>query len=211
MRPKVIVNCAMSADGKIASRLRKQVRLSDEADIARVHRLRNSCDAILVGVGTVIADDPSLLVKERYVDDVRHPLRIILDPTCRTPNGAKVLDGRAATLIVATEGNARRVEGAEVIECGVGGIDLSTLMAVLERRGIRSLLVEGGGRTIWGFVSAKLVDELKVFVSSVIIGGALAPTPVGGDGFGEEGEFASLSLVRSTVSSSGILLEFEMR
>lgn len=210
MKPKVIVNCAMSADGKIASRLRKQVRLSDEADIARVHRLRNECDAILVGVGTVVADDPSLTVKKEYVGTVRQPLRVVLDPTCRTPAGSRVLDGNANTLLVATEGNAKSMDGAEVLVCGKGPIDLVRLLGELEARGVCKLLVEGGGNTIWGFVRAGIVDEFKVFISNKIIGGGLAPTPVDGDGFAEDGDFASLTLVRSTMSESGILLEFEM-
>ena len=70
-RPVIIVNCAMSADGKIAGMERRQVKISDTTDFARVHRLRNDCGAIIVGVGTVVADDPSLLVKEKYVPSPR--------------------------------------------------------------------------------------------------------------------------------------------
>lgn len=210
MRPRVIVNCAMSADGKIANRLRKQVRLSDEADMARVHRLRNSCDAIMVGVGTVVADDPSLLVKPKYVDAVMQPVRVVLDPTCRTPKGSKVLDGKVRTILVAVEGRSRKIKGAEVIVCGSGRIDLPMLLDRLGEMGMRSVLVEGGGNTIWGFVRARLVDEFKVFISSTIIGGGLSPTPVDGEGFENDGDFISLRLVRSTMSDSGVLLEFEI-
>jgi 2,5-diamino-6-(ribosylamino)-4(3H)-pyrimidinone 5'-phosphate reductase len=114
MRPKVIVNCAMSADGKIASRLRKQTRLSDEKDMARVHRLRNECGAIVVGIGTVLADDPTLLVKKKYIEGkVRQPARIVLDSRCRIPKGAKVLTGSAKTIVAVTEGHAKKVAGAE--------------------------------------------------------------------------------------------------
>ena len=210
MRPKVIVNCAMSADGKIASRLRKQVRISDEADMARVHRLRNVCDAILVGADTVAADDPSLLVKGKYVDEVRQPIRVVLDAKCRIPAGSKVLDGKAKTLVFVAEGNGRVLEGAEVIPCGKDTIDLGRMLEILGERGVVTLLVEGGGRTIWSFVKAGFVDEFKVFIGSRIIGGKDAPTPVDGEGFGDEAEFRDLRLVRSTLSESGILLEFEM-
>nr|QOV09141.1 2,5-diamino-6-ribosylamino-4(3H)-pyrimidinone 5'-phosphate reductase [uncultured Thermoplasmata archaeon] len=210
MRPKVIINCAMSADGKIASRLRKQVRLSDESDMARVHRLRNSCDAILVGIGTVIADDPSLLVKEKYVDNPRQPIRIVLDPKCAVPPIAKVLDGKARTIIFVTEGNLRTVKGAEVIECGKEGIDLHRMLGKLKDFGVETVLVEGGGRTIWSFVKARLFDEFKVFISSKLIGGMAAPTPVDGEGFADENEFTELKLAKTTLSDSGILLEFEV-
>lgn len=210
MRPRVIVNCAMSLDGKIASRLRKQIRLSDEADMARVHNLRNQCDAILVGIGTVVADDPSLLVKEKYVDDVKQPTRIVLDSKCQIPRTSKILDGSAKTLLFVTENYVDEVPGAEVIPCGNDEIDLEKMLSVLEDKGIKCLLVEGGGRTIWTFVKAGLVDEFKIFISSKIIGGAMAPTPVDGEGFSDEKEFASLKLVRTKLSESGVLLEFEM-
>lgn len=210
MLPRVIVNCAMSADGKIASRLRKQVRLSDDSDMVRVHRLRNSCDAILVGIGTVIADDPSLLVKEKFVDSPKQPIRIVLDSKCTVPEGAKVLDGKARTLIFVTEGNGHPVIGAEVIVCGTESINLPQMLAKLDEMGVKSILVEGGGRTIWSFIKAGLVNEFKVFISSKIIGGKMAPTPVDGDGFAEENEFADLKLKKTTLSDSGILLEFEV-
>ncbi len=209
MRPKVIVNCAMSADGKIASRLRKQTRLSDEADMARVHRLRNDCDAILVGIGTVMADDPSLLVKEKYVDEVKQPVRVVLDSKCRISSDAKVLKPGSRTIVVVTEGNSRDVPGAEVITIGSGShIDLCLLLEKLSEMGINSLLIEGGGETIWSFVKSGLVDEFKVFISSKLIGGAMAPSPVDGEGFGSEDEFTQLTLKSTKLSDSGILLEF---
>jgi len=211
MRPKVIVNCAMSADGKIASRLRKQVRLSDEPDMARVHRLRNQCDAILVGVGTVIADDPSLLVKDKYVDAIKQPIRIVLDSKCSIPAGSRVLDGKAKTLVFVTEGHEKKLDGAEVISCGKETIDLPAMLKILEAKGVKTLLVEGGGRTIWTFVKARLVNEFKVFISNKLIGGSVAPTPMDGEGFGEEKDFAELKMIRTTMSDSGVLLEFEVK
>lgn len=210
MPPKVIVNCAMSADGKIASRLRKQVRLSDESDMARVHRLRNECDAILVGVGTVIADDPSLLVKKKYVDALKQPIRVVLDSKGSTPAGSKVLDGTARTLIFVTEGNEKKMPGADVISCGRDTTDLPAMLKVLEKNGVKTLLVEGGGKTIWSFVKAGLVNEFKVFISNKLIGGSVAPTPMDGEGFGEEKDFADLKLIKTTMSDSGVLLEFEV-
>jgi len=209
--PKVIVNCAMSADGKIASRVRKQVKLSDEPDLARVHRLRNDCDAILVGIGTVLADDPSLLVKEKYVDNPEQPVRVVLDSKCRTPPDSRVIDGNARTIIFVTEGHEKEFENAETVACGTDMVDIKQMLAYLDGIGVKSLLVEGGGKIIWSFVSSGFVHEFKVFISSKLIGGVLSPTPMDGNGFAEESEFPELTLVRSTMSESGILLEFEAK
>ncbi len=208
MLPKVTVNCAMSVDGKIASRMRKQVRLSDETDMARVHRLRNDCDAILVGIGTVLADDPSLLVKEKYVDEISQPIRVIIDPNCKIPTDAQVLDGRARTIIASTEGCKCELPNAEILICGKEYIDLRILLERLGEMGVENVMVEGGGETIWGFVRAKLVNTFTVFISNRLIGGRDAPTPMDGEGFGSEEEFAMLALNKTTVTESGIILEF---
>ena len=210
MLPKVIVNCAMSVDGKIASRMRKQVRLSDETDMARVHRLRNDCDAILVGIGTVLADDPSLLVKEKYVDEISQPIRVILDPNCRIPTDAQVLDGMTRTIIVSTEGCKCELPDTEIMTCGKENIDLKLLLERLGEMGVEKVMVEGGGETIWGFVRAKLVDTFMVFISNRLIGGRDAPTPMDGEGFGSEEDFATLALSKTTVTEGGIILEFRI-
>jgi len=122
MKPYVIVNCAMSIDGKIALANRKQMRISNEEDMKRVYMLRNECDAVLVGIGTVLNDDPKLTVKEKYVKNPSQPLRIVLDSNFRTPKNAEVMSKDAPTLIVTTcrefkEGNI------EVIKCGKGKVD----------------------------------------------------------------------------------------
>ena len=206
---RVIVNCAMSADGKIASRIRKQVKISDEPDMARVHKLRNDCDAILVGIGTVLADDPSLLVKDKYVDNPNQPIRLVLDSKCRTPSDSRMLDDSSKTIIFVTEGHKKELENAEVVACGKELVDIKQMLAYLDGIGVKTLLVEGGGKIIWSFVSGGHVSEFKVFIGSKLIGGGLAPTPMDGNGFAEESEFPELNLVRSTMSESGILLEFE--
>ena len=101
MRPFIHVNCAMSADGKIAGSDRKQVRISSAEDKERVKRLRRQYDAILVGVGTVLADDPHLTVKGCDFDE--NPIRIVIDPHGRTPLDAAVVDDRAKTVIITLE------------------------------------------------------------------------------------------------------------
>ncbi|HDH81938.1 MAG TPA: 5-amino-6-(5-phosphoribosylamino)uracil reductase, partial [Thermoplasmatales archaeon] len=90
MKPFVIVNCAMSIDGKIAFPDRKQAKISNDEDMARVHKLRDECDAVLVGIGTVLSDNPKLTVKEKYVQNPSNPLRVVLDSNFRTPRDAEV-------------------------------------------------------------------------------------------------------------------------
>ena len=94
-RPHVTINCAMSADGKIALPNRKQLRISCDEDIKRMYNLRNEVDAVLVGIETILSDDPKLTVKEKYVKNLKQPLRVVLDSTCKTPKDALVLNDSA--------------------------------------------------------------------------------------------------------------------
>lgn len=207
MRPYVIINCAASLDGKIALRTREQTRLSSSRDRERVQRLRADCDAVLVGVGTVLSDDPSLLVKPAFIRGRRQPLRVVLDSRCRTPSGAALLDGRAGTIVFATKGHGRPLGGAEVIESGEGRVDIASALETLARKGVRRLLVEGGGEVIWSFLSAGLWDELRVFVRSVVIGGR-GPTLADGEGAGSMKDVVRMRMTRATVLEDGILLEY---
>ncbi|MEM0449211.1 MAG: 2,5-diamino-6-(ribosylamino)-4(3H)-pyrimidinone 5'-phosphate reductase [Methanomassiliicoccales archaeon] len=207
MRPHVIVNCAMTADGKIAGRARKQVRISSPEDLERVQRLRAECDAILVGVNTIISDDPHLTVKG--LDRQRNPLRVVLDSKGRTPQSARVLDERARTLIATCEECSKEWEGAETVRLGKEKVDLHQLMRELELRGVSRLMVEGGGETIWSFFKEGLVDEYVVFVGSMVLGGRDAPSPVDGEGF-DEGKCVRLRLIECKVLGDGVLLKYEV-
>lgn len=207
MRPHIIVNCAMTADGKIAGKARRQVRISSSEDLERVKRLRSESDAILVGVNTILADDPHLTVKG--LDRDRNPLRVVLDSNGRTPDAAKVLDERARTLVATCEGCAKDWPDAEVVRFGKGMVDLHALMKELEARGVRRLMVEGGGETIWSFFKEGLVDEYVVFVGSMVLGGRTAPSPVDGEGF-EEGAWVNLRLKGTRALGDGVLLCYEV-
>lgn len=210
MRPRVIVNCAMSADGKIALETRRQTRISSEEDLARVHRLRNSCDAILVGVGTVLSDDPGLLVKARFVKKVRQPLRVIMDSRGRTPRGAKAVspDGRTLIAVAKTPVPNRWGPNVEVVAAGPGPkVLIAVLLEELGRRGIRSVLVEGGSETIWSFLKAGVVDRLMIYVGSLALGGN-GPTPCGGEGARSLEEAVRLRLLGSRRMGNGILLTY---
>jgi len=209
VRPRVIINAAMSVDGKIALSDGKSVRLSNEEDLRRVHRLRAHVDAILVGVGTVLMDDPKLTVKSKYAKG-RNPLRIVLDSDGKTPERAHVLDRSAPTLIVTSEESAREFPNAEVLRCGKDEVDLPLLLDRLAARGIKTMMVEGGSTVIWSFLRHRLADELKIFISSCALGGHSAPTLAGGQGAASLKESTRLRLDRARHLGDGVLLEYSV-
>jgi len=200
----------MSADGKIALRTRRQTRISNEEDKRRVHKLRNSSDAILVGVETVIADNPKLTVNPKYVKRPRHPLRIILDSKGRTPKNALVLDGSSKTLIVTNEKCKKVFPNAATARCGKREIDLKKLTRTLEKKNISTLLVEGGSKVIWSFLRSRIADEVNIFVGSIVIGGDKSPTPAGGAGAATEKAIVALRLRRMKAVGNGVLLTYEV-
>jgi diaminohydroxyphosphoribosylaminopyrimidine deaminase/5-amino-6-(5-phosphoribosylamino)uracil reductase len=190
--PFVTAKWAMSLDGRIATRAGDAHWISGAASRALVHELRAAVDAILVGIGTVLRDDPQLTARDlpcdRRID--RQPTRIVLDSTLRIPPGARVLARDGAGVVVATTGRsrpeARRVLeglGAEVIVADGpdGRVDLKGLFEGLGRRGTLSLLVEGGGAVHGACVAAGLVDKVLAFVAPLILGGP-APGPVDSGG-----------------------------
>lgn len=192
-RPFVFINSAMSADGKISSRERGQVRISGRGDLARVDALRAESDAVMVGVGTVRADDPRLRVKSEELRLVRraagrpdNPLRIVADSRARTPLVARIL-GPGCMVIVSEFAPQERLKmlarRSEVLVCGRQRVDLEELLARLHERGIEKLMVEGGATLNWSLLKSRLVDEIYVYVGSQVIGGAAAPTLVDGEGF----------------------------
>lgn len=207
-RPYIIINCAMSADGKIASPSGKQIRISCEEDIQRMYKLRNDSDAVLVGINTVLSDDPKLTVKEKYIKNPNHPIRIVLDTNCKTPTDALVVNSVAKTLIiVGKKCNKEFAENVEVILCDKndnGSIDLKKLMAILKKRGINKLMVEGGGTVIWNFLKSGFVDDFYIYVGSITIGGNNTPTFSGK--FDDEN--IKLKLIKTKTIGSGILLHY---
>lgn len=175
-RPRVLLNCACSLDGKIAAPDGHAMPLSDEQDWRRVHALRAASDAILVGVGTILKDDPSLKVKEDLapVSPNRELLRVVLDPRGRTPKGARVVDGSAPTLILTGPGVPGRWPKAQQEEVPLdpaGRIDLQAAMEALHRRGVESVLVEGGAQVLRSFLQSDLVERWTLYMAPVLVGG----------------------------------------
>ena len=188
-RPLVTLKTAMTLDGKIASHTGRSQWITGEAARTRVHEYRNAYDAILVGIGTVLADDPSLTT--RLPDCTgRNPLRIVLDSEARTPLDAKlVTDCAAPTLIVVSErADQRRIRllhacGVETLTLGAERVDIAALLDCLGAREITSLFVEGGGTVNWSFLAGGYVDKVHAFIAPMLMGGVAAKTPVGGTGF----------------------------
>ena len=214
-KPYTIINCAMSADGKIALPNRKQMRISSKEDIERMYKLRSECDAILVGIETILSDDPKLTVKERYVKNPKQPLRVVLDGKGRTPKNALAVDNSANTLIFTIKGNEKQYYGKhiEVVGCKAdneGHIDIVEALNLLYEKGIKKLLVEGGGTVIWSFLKKRLVDDLYVYIGPYVIGGKNTPTMADGEGIRNIEEVLSLRIVDVTRLGSGILTHYKM-
>jgi 2,5-diamino-6-(ribosylamino)-4(3H)-pyrimidinone 5'-phosphate reductase len=201
----------MSADGKIALPTRRQTRISNEEDMARVHKLRSQCDAILVGIGTVLADDPKLTVKEKYLPNPKQPIRIVLDSKGRIPEDSLVLSPDSPTLIAISEECTNQIEGAETIVCGKERVNLSQLCQILDKKGVKILLVEGGESVIWSFLKERLADEFNIFIGSMVIGGIKSPTPVGGEGVLSEEDILPLTLKNVERIGDGVLLQYGVK
>lgn len=188
-RPFVSAKFAASLDGKIATRTGESRWITGEEARAHAHRLRHFHDAVLVGVGTVLNDDPELTAR---FDGARQPLRVVLDSRGRTPPAAKVRNDRAETMIVAN------------------GHDLPALLDQLGGRGILSLLVEGGAHVHGSFFGQGLVDRVYAYVAPIIIGGSEAPSPVGDPGFSALEDALRLTRPRVTPLGSDTLLEADV-
>ncbi|MFP8952660.1 2,5-diamino-6-(ribosylamino)-4(3H)-pyrimidinone 5'-phosphate reductase [Natrialbaceae archaeon A-arb3/5] len=216
----VVVNAATSADGKLSSRRREQIAISGEEDFARVDRLRADSDAVVVGVGTVLADDPRLTVKDDSLCEQRlengrpkQPARVVVDSTGRTPADAAVLNEAARTYVCVGEAAPvdRRMEladRAELVTAGDDRVDLLRAFAALESEGLERIMVEGGGELIFSLFEAGLVDELRAFVGPTVIGGRDAPTLADGEGF--VSEFPTLSLKSVERIDDGALLTWRV-
>jgi len=186
--PFVIAKFAMSLDGKIATRTSDSKWISSDWSRRYVHQLRSQTDAIMVGVNTVLKDDPQLTA--RMVETDRQPSRIIVDSRGQTPPSAIALHQSGKTIIATTNAveltraNEYTNAGAEVISLKSrdGRVDINELLKVLGKKEITSVLVEGGGTLLGSLFDLGVVDKVIAFIAPIIIGGEEAVTPVAGKG-----------------------------
>lgn len=189
--PFCAIKTAMTLDGKIATYSGDSKWISNEKSRAQVHELRHAYSSIMVGVNTVLKDDPELT--DRSAHSVKkHPLRIVVDSHGRTPLDAKLLNTAEAQTVVAVTASAAadklkafEQKGASVIICPErdGKVNLTYLIVSLGKRGIDSILLEGGSQMNFSALQEGIVDKVYSFISPKMIGGAAATTPVGGAGF----------------------------
>lgn len=223
-RPRVILSAAASIDGRIAASPRDS-GLSSDSDLRRIHRLRAACDAIVVGRRTVDSDDPLLTARPPRGRRGRlpHPLRIVISARAAVPPGSRLVRTapEVPTLVACTTSAPRRAvrllrdRSVEVLEAGSGGsVDLAALLGRLRARGLRTVLLEGGGETNWRFVRLGLVDEIRLAVAPVVIGGGAGAgrsVPlVGGRGFPTVAGAARYRLASARRTAGGeIVLAYE--
>ena len=172
MRPHVIWNTAMSLDGVIGIQS-ERLRFSNDEDKKRTHELRASVDAVMVGINTVIADNPSLTVK--YAEG-ENPIRVVVDSKARIPLNSKVLDESAKTIVAVTKkAPIERIEklkkkGADVIVAGNETVNLKLLLQELYKIGVKRVLHEGGGTLNSSMLSEKLIDEAYITIAPILVG-----------------------------------------
>jgi len=169
----------------------------------------------MVGINTVLKDDPKLTVRKIPCDKKDNPIRVVVDSKARTPENARVLSQDAPTIIAVSEKAPKeRIKAlekkAKVIICGKNKVDLKKLLEELYNLGIRKLLLEGGGTLNWSMLKNKLVDEIRVAISPVIVGGENAITLVEGEGFELVKEGIKLKLIRYYTLGENIVLEYRV-
>ena len=190
-QPFVILKAATSLDGKIATVTRKSQWITSSATRQKGHELRDKVDAILVGIGTILEDNPSLTTRLPNRDS-QDPIRIIVDSFCRTPTKAKIFNTKSnAKVIVATTQFAPRTKIEELKSAGANvlivdsnskRVCLTSLMNKLMGLGITSVLIEGGSEIHSSALHTGIVDKVMFFIAPKLIGGKSAPGVIGGDG-----------------------------
>ena len=219
MRPYIIISAAMSADGKISTTNRVQTKISTDNDLSRVTHLRYECDAIMVGIGTILSDNPSLRLKDPSLVSQRisegrdsQPMRIVIDSHCKIPIDSDIFQKGTGKCIVFVSESAPRnnieliSSKSTVMTCGHNKVDLSQALSILWDMGVKKLMIEGGATLLWSITSQKLFDEIRIFIGSCIIGGSTAPTLVDGTGFTNSDEFVQLKLSKIDKIDDGVLL-----
>lgn len=213
--PYVILKYAMTLDGKIATVTGDSKWISNELSREYVHNIRGNTTGIMVGINTVIKDDPLLTCR---INGKRNPIRIIVDTRLRIPENSKVLKDNnciIATDINSDENKIKRLSdrGIRVIKCNTENdkIDLSDMLKQLGKLKIDSILLEGGGTLNYSFISNGLVDKVIAFIAPKIVGGSTALSPVEGDGIKYIKDALELGNVKNQSFDNDICIEAYVR
>ena len=220
MRPYVILNAAMTLDGKIATATGSS-NISGKKDLERVHQIRKECDGIMVGIGTVLADDPRLTVHKIDANPEENPIRIVVDSKCRTPVDARITNDDAKTIIACANEykddfmltdkyETLKKRGVKFFFSGDERVDLKALMMYLHEEGIERLMLEGGSTLNFSMIKAGLIDEISICVAPMIVGGANAKTFFDGEGFDTMDEAIRLELKDSYTLDKDLILTYNV-
>jgi 2,5-diamino-6-(ribosylamino)-4(3H)-pyrimidinone 5'-phosphate reductase len=208
----------MSIDGKISSRSNDS-SFSSKMDLVRVHKLRASVDGIVIGISTVLEDNPMLNVRY-FSTGTKNPARIIIDSKARIPLNSRIIRSskKIQTIIAAThDASSKKIKalekvGAQVLFSGKGKVNIKNLFQVLERLDFKKILVEGGGEINWSVLKLGLANELIVTISPVVIGGRDAKTLVEGEGIAKITDGIKMKLSKTVIQNKNeIVLYYKLR
>ena len=229
---KIILNAAISIDGKIAT-VNGDTKISSTLDLKRVHGLRREAGVILVGISTVINDDPLLTIRYGMnKKGIKNPIRIIIDSKARIPLHSKIvktanqIETRVVVTSKAPSKNLKKLKekGIKIIVLDQGTeedredrvedngekVDLKKLFDQLEKEGVSNVLVEGGGEINWSIIKNNLFDEIIITISPLIIGGKKAISLVGGEGYKTINESVKIKLSRIQKKNNGeVILHYK--
>lgn len=224
MKPYVILNSAMTLDGKIATKTGSS-KISGKEDLERVHEIRKETDGIMVGIGTVLADDPRLTVHKIPGKKSDNPIRVVVDNKARTPLNFRILNDDAETIIAVSnicDENNPNCDSEAVLrakelskKCNVfysssNSIDLPEFMEYLYSKGIKTLMLEGGSTLNFSMIKENLIDEVRVCIAPMIVGGNEAKTFFDGPGFDFMEDAVQLGLKKSYSCGKDFVMEYKV-
>ncbi len=211
-RPLVTLKLATSLDGKIATRTGESQWITNESSRAIVHEMRRQTDALITGIGTVLADKPRLTARDSHGNATGRPLlRVVVDTEARMPADAPLINEAGEVLWVVGENLQIEppADNVSMLNASLidGKIDLAVVIGELGRRGLHNVMIEAGAGLAGAFVEAGMVNKLAVFIAPNIIGGTEAPGPLAGKGIDSISEILSLENLTHTVIDGDILIE----
>ena len=218
-RPFVVLKFASSLDGKVAASDGSARWITGEPAREDAHRLRAWADAVIVGAGTAVADDPALTVRASGLEGANPPLRVLVDSGGRVPAERRIFDRAAPTLVATTDRASAQClkgwegAGAEVLVLDhdvAGGVDVIGLLAALGKRDVQGVLIEGGPTLAWSFVRDGSIDRVVAYFAPKLVGGAGAPSALMGGGFAPIDRAGTLDLWSVTQIGDDIRVEADV-